>query len=394
MPLFEKPILIAGAGPVGLSLALALAKKGIASHVFEKDEKLPDEIRASTFHAATMEKMAKWEVIDEVLEKGHKVHNLQFWDRQTRSIVGDFDYQHIEKDTPFPFRLQCPQHVYAGVLLERLKKEPLVKVHMSHKFLKAEEKDSYITASFQCAKEVKTYQGALLCGADGAKSRVRESLGIGFEGMTYEDRFLLVGTDLDLEKYYPGISSVNYIFDPKEWVIILRLKNLLRIVFQVQKGQSNEQALLDENIKRLVYGFCGEKVLFPILHKSIYSVHQRVAKTFRVGRSLLLGDAAHINNPASGMGMNSGILDADYLAEKIELYGREKDAIHLDAYEEKRRAYALERIKSYTKKRYEDMKAQTPKERESRNLQFQSESRSPIEARKFLLQASMLEHRI
>jgi len=387
-------VLIIGAGPVGLSLAVALTSRGIPVAIFEQDSQIVKEIRASTFHAATMEKMDEWGVLNAVLAKGHRVDHLQFWDRCERKIVGDFDYEAIAQDTKFPFRLQCPQHVYAETLLERLQQEPLATIRFGHEFVSSREDQRGIEAEFQTAGGILRYRGRLLCGADGANSALRRSLGIGFEGMTYEDRFLLIGTDLDLSKYYPGIASVSYIFDPEEWVITLQLHQLLRIVFQVAEGQDGDVALSDANIRRRVWKFVGEEVDFPILHKSIYRVHQRVADTFRVGRCLLLGDAAHINNPASGMGMNSGILDASCLGEKIVEYLTYDRDEALDGYSALRREYALDKIRSYTRQRYADLSASDTAARLRRNQQYEDISRDPRRARDFLLHAAMLESRI
>ncbi|MCX6130369.1 MAG: FAD-dependent monooxygenase [Proteobacteria bacterium] len=211
---------------------------------------------------------------------------------------------------------------------------------------------------------------------------------------TYEDRFLLVGTDLDLSQYYQGIAPVSYIFDPEEWVITLQLNGLLRIVFQVKDGQDADEELSDVNIRARVHRFLGEVRDFPILHKSIYRVHQRVADSFRVGRSLLLGDAAHINNPASGMGMNSGILDAALLSEKIIESIRKDDDSPLDEYSDLRRKFALDKIKHYTKQRYQDLSATDSVTRQSRNQQYQRISKDRLLSRNFLLQAAMLDDRI
>lgn len=390
----KSSILIVGAGPVGLSLATALAKKGIPSHVFEKESAIAPEIRASTFHAASMEKMADWGVIDRVLAQGHRVDRLQFWDRSSGKIIGDFDYRHIANDTPYPFRLQCPQHVYAETLLHALKENPLVQVSFNHEFIDASEHSHGVEATFKSPEGLKTFSGDLICGADGAYSALRRHLNLDFDGMTYEDRFLLVGTDFDLSRYYPEIAPVSYIFDPEEWVITLRLNGLLRIVFQVHESQDGDLELKDERIKNRVWKFIGEELEFPILHKSIYRVHQRVANTFRVGRALLLGDAAHINNPASGMGMNSGILDAALLSDMIVRYFETGSDRWLDAYSESRRQYALENIRTYTKQRYSDLSEKNPEKMFTRNQMYQEICRDAEKTRTFLLKASMLETRL
>lgn len=104
----QLPILIAGAGPVGLSLALALSRAGISAEVFEMDAELNTQIRASTFHPKTLEMFKEWGVVDEIIQHGYKVDQLQYWERAPRRLIADFDYGCISDDTPYPYRLQCP----------------------------------------------------------------------------------------------------------------------------------------------------------------------------------------------------------------------------------------------------------------------------------------------
>lgn len=388
----DQSIAIVGAGPVGLSLALALSKKNIPVEVFEKELSLPPEIRASTFHAPTLEKMAQWGVIDQVLEKGNKVRSIQFWDRSQKKVLLNLDYDLIKSDTAYPFRLQCPQNVYAQTLVDHLKSNPLVKMHWGYKFTGLEESEQAVTASFATKDGLHKKTSPLLCAADGSNSAIRQFLKIDFSGMTYIDRFLLIGTQLNLEEYYPNIAPVNYIFDPEEWVIVLNLKNLVRIVFQVPPEQEDAEALAKDNIKNKIWNFVGKKIPFPILHTSIYKVHQRVASQFKKGRCLLLGDAAHINNPASGMGMNSGIMDAALLADKICDYLNTDREDSLLNYEKIRKAYAEDNIKSYTQKRYQDLSTKSQEARQQRNENFARMQNSPELARDYLLKASMLDY--
>jgi 3-(3-hydroxy-phenyl)propionate hydroxylase len=123
-------------------------------------------------------------------------------------------------------------------------------------------------------------------------------------------------------------------------------------------------------------------------------VHQRVAEQFRVGRVLLLGDAAHINNPMGGMGMNSGIHDAAMLADKLEQVWQGDDEMALDMYAQERRAVALEMIQAYTDKRYKDMAATDDGYRQQRDVRLRQQAADPVQSRAYLLTASMLAERI
>ena len=156
---FQHPVLIAGAGPVGLSLALALARRGIAVEVFEQDAELNREIRASTFHPRTLEMFAEWDVLDDILARGHAVGQLQYWERSPRQVVANFDYRAIAADTPYPYRLQCPQHVATRVLKPAVGAAGGI-VHMAHRLLDFDDRGTHITARFQTPAGAVTHAGA------------------------------------------------------------------------------------------------------------------------------------------------------------------------------------------------------------------------------------------
>jgi 3-(3-hydroxy-phenyl)propionate hydroxylase len=214
----QHPVLIIGAGPVGLSLATALIHHGIQVAVYEALPELSGEIRASTFHPATLEMFAEWGVINAVLSSGQVVDKLTYWERRTKERIAEFDYSVIAADTPFPFRLQCPQSVLTRTLRPLVEQSPLAAIYMSHELVSFQDHGDFVAATFRTSTGSKTVAGSYLCGADGSKSVVRSQLNLGFAGMTYEDRFLLIGTDLDLRPYYPAIGPVNYMYDPEEWV--------------------------------------------------------------------------------------------------------------------------------------------------------------------------------
>jgi 3-(3-hydroxy-phenyl)propionate hydroxylase len=390
----QLPILIAGAGPVGLSLALALARKGIPAEVFEQDAELNTQIRASTFHPKTLEMFAEWGVADVIIRHGYKVDRLQYWERAPRRLIADFDYGCISDDTPYPYRLQCPQHIATRVLKPAIEATATGKVHMGHKLVDFTDCGSHVTARFETASGIVEREGAYIVGADGSHSTVRKQLGIGFQGKTYEDRFLLIGSDLNTNDLLPDAAQVCYIFDPQEWVIILNLPDIVRVVFRMTDDENEEVAMKEENLRARISNFFGEVPPYTIKTTQLYRVHQRVADTFRVGRALLVGDSAHNNNPSGGMGMNSGIHDAANLADKLQrIRNGESDAI-LDDYSNERRQYAIESVQLYTDQQYNNMVMSAEEERERRNKSLAEAASDPAKARAYLLRASMLEERI
>ena len=389
-------ILIAGAGPVGLSLALALARRGLAVRVREAQPGLGSEARASTWHPPTLEMLREWGVADAIVAKGFRVDRLQYWERETRTRVAEFEYARITGDTPFPFRLQCPQSAVTPILLEALRATGLADVRFEHALTGFEAGPDGVVAAFATPGGPRTEISEYLLGADGARSAVRKGLGLSFDGATYTDRFLLIATRFDFTPIFPGMGPVSYIFDPHEWVILMRLPEVVRVVFRLAEDEDEDLALTDNAIQNRFAHLIGIQTgPVPILQRSTYTVHRRVADTFRHGRVVLAGDAAHVNNPTGGMGMNSGIHDAHALAGAFGAIadGGDADAL-LDAYATERRRVALELVQQVTDQNSRWMNARDLGERLSRNAALRAEAADPTRHRAHLLRASMLDARI
>jgi 3-(3-hydroxy-phenyl)propionate hydroxylase len=240
------------------------------------------------------------------------------------------------------------------------------------------------------------FRGAYLCGADGAHSLVRRQLGLRFDGMTYADRFLLITTHYDMSTVFPGLGPVAYIFDPREWVIVMRQREGVRVIFRVGDDEDAGAALAEDAIRarlrRLFDPLPADDV--PIAGAVLYSVHRRIAEAFHVGRALLLGDAAHINNPTGGMGMNSGIHDAHALADRLSRVLRGQPDALLREYAEQRREAALRLVQMRSDQNARDLSAADEQARAERNRRLRQAAADPAQARAFLLRASMLDARI
>lgn len=389
-------LLIAGAGPVGLSLALALSRRGIAVRVREAQSGLGSEARASTWHPPTLEMLREWGVADAIIARGFQVDRLQYWERETRTRVAEFDYARIAGDTPFPFRLQCPQSAVTPILLDALRATGLADIRFDHSLTGFETGPDGVVATFDTPSGPRAETSDYLVGADGARSAVRKSLGLSFEGATYTDRFLLIATRFDFTPIFPGMGPVSYIFDPHEWVILMRLPDVVRVVFRLAEDEDEALALTDNAIQNRFAHLIGIQTgPVPILHRSTYTVHRRVADTFRRGRVVLAGDAAHVNNPTGGMGMNSGIHDAHALAAAFGTIaeGGNPEAL-LDAYALERRRVALELVQQVTDQNSRWMNARDLNERLERNAVLRSEAADPVRHRAHLLRAAMLDARI
>ena len=178
--------------------------------------------------------------------------------------------------------------------------------------------DDTVTVTAQTPSGPVEVTGRYVIAADGARSAVRRSLGVEFEGFTYAELFWIASTDYPFEKTLTDIAYVNYIADPLEWLVLLRVPGLWRVLVPAPENSDKDKLLSDEHMQSMLQRVVPRSEPYNIAHRSIYHVHQRVAKSFRHGRVLLAGDAAHVNNPLGGMGMNGGIQDAFNLADKFK----------------------------------------------------------------------------
>jgi 3-(3-hydroxy-phenyl)propionate hydroxylase len=387
------PVVIVGAGPVGLALAWMLIEQLVPVEVYEALPELSQHDRANTFHPPVLELFKEWGILEVLLAQGETVHELQYWKRETRSLVAAFDFALIKPFTPYPFRLHLPQYRLTRAL------EPLQvgsgrgALYFSHRLANLEDQGTHVEAVFSTAHGERRVQASYLCAADGARSQVRQNLGVDFVGKTITDRFLLVDTDAHLDRLFTNIGPVSYIFDPEEWVIAQRMKGTTRFTFRVHAhedaGVATSPALMYERVDRFAPGLTHN-----VRHAAVYEIQQRVATTFRIGRVLLVGDAAHVTNPIGGKGLNSGILDAHDLAGKLARVMAGEAPALLDTYNQIRRQVALDYLNPTTEAEYADMTADTHHAITNRDEKFQEIATDLTLARNFLLRVSMLEDRL
>ena len=306
-------VIVVGAGPVGCVAAVVLARRGVNVTLLEAEPALPRELRASTFHPATLDLLAELDVTGELIGRGLIARHFAYRDRRA-GVVARFDLGLLADVTAHPYRLQCEQFKLCEILLERLGASPAVTVRFGHRVSGAADRGDHATVTLA---DGSVHGADFVLAADGASSAVRKSLGLAFEGMTYEDRYLVVSTPHDFAEDLDDLSYVNYISDPDEWLVLLRTVDLWRALFPVGAGESDAEALSEASVQRRLGGIAALPGGYEVAHRTIYRVHQRVAPTFRAGRVLLAGDAAHINNPLGGMGMNGGIHDAFLLAHAL-----------------------------------------------------------------------------
>lgn len=308
-------VVIVGAGPVGCIAAYYLAKHGVKVTLVEAGSDCAQDLRASTFHPPTLEMLDSLGLADALIEQGLKAPIYHWRERQTGEIF-EFDLGEIADATDFPFRVQCEQYHLSRMLAEKIEKEAGAEVLFNHRMLSFVETDEGIEVSLETPYDIRKIHAEYLIGADGANSVVRKLMGVEFDGFTYPEKFLCLTTKEPLEDHLPNLALVNYVSDPEEWTVLLRVPSLWRVLVPASGNDGDDYLKSDEKKEKVFAGLIG-KPQVETEHRTIYSVHQRVAKSFRSGRAMIVGDAAHLNNPLGGFGMNSGIHDAFNLCPKL-----------------------------------------------------------------------------
>ena len=337
-------VLIAGAGPVGLTAAANLVRNGIPVTVFEAGADLSEESRASTFHPPTLDMLDRLGAAAPLIAQGLIAPQFQYRTKQ-QGLLAQFDFGAIADVTRHPYRVQCEQSKLTRILYDRLRNHPDFELQFDSPLQDVTQNSSGVEVAIDRNGRSETRSGRWLIGADGARSDVRRALGIEFDGFTWPERFLVVSTPFDFHTVIPDLAAVSYVADPQRWHFLLQIPGLCRVMFPIAAHESDELALDSTFAHSLMATVVPGISSYEIAHTTLYRVHQRVAKSFRRGRAFLAGDAAHINNPLGGMGMNGGIHDAMNLTSRlIEVWHGRTGEADLDRYDKQRRLVTLEYI--------------------------------------------------
>ena len=391
------PVIVVGAGPVGLCLALALAQDGVAVVLIEQlsdDNFLDQAPRAGSNHPATLELFDRIGLYEKLVPRGIVAPKFHYWDRQEGSLIAEFDHVWLKNDTRFPFVLQCERIKIIEEALKLARAHPLIEVRMATTLTAFEQDADRVTAHVtNAAGKAETIQGAYIVSAEGARSVVRKDLGIEFEGFTYPERTLNIEVAYDFKKH--GYTERNYISDPVEYSNLFHWKgppDRWRIHFPTDPNEDEKALTRPEAMQARLKRFLPLDRDFEICGCNLYAVHQRVAKKFRVGRGILAGDSAHVNSPIGGMGLNSGVHDAFNLADKLaRILRRESDETELDRYERQRRHTAVKHTQAQTIRNKRLLEERDPAVRKRNHDELRRASEDPELARQFLLRASLIE---
>ena len=383
-------VVIVGAGPSGLTAALFLTKAGVPVTVLESRTEIYEDPRAATFHPPTMEMFEASGVTQRLHDLGIVCPQWQFRGRD-EGVIAEFDLGVLADMTRYPYRLQCEQHKLVAILSGILAKDSRFTIHYGATVEDVKQNASEVTV---ICTDGAVHKGAYVIGADGGRSVVRKSQDIDFAGFTYQERFLVITTTVDFEQN--GFAYSCYVSDPREWCALFKVPGkgppgLWRVVFPTPPEATAEELLDFGTARDRLRGFLPTDKPYPIVHTNLYTVHQRVAATYRRGRALLVGDAAHVNNPLGGMGMNFGIHDAVSLAGALTrvLAGASDDL--LDLYDRQRRHVANAFLQAMTIQNKRVLEEKDPVKRRERLDEMRTIAADPSKTRGFLMQTSMFQ---
>ncbi|MFI9625891.1 FAD-dependent oxidoreductase [Streptomyces sp. NPDC052042] len=355
------PLVVVGAGPVGLAAALVFARTGVPVVVLEADgPALRTEWRGSTLHPPTLELLDLLGIADAAASGGVRVDRLQFRDLEAVESA-TFDYSLLSSCTRFPFRLQFEQYKLMRLLRDAADRTPLVEIRFGHRLTGLEQDADHAVLTVEdAAGEPVVLRARWVLGADGARSTVRELCSLAFDGDTYPTMSLVAATRFPFEKALDDLAPVSYWTGPSGRLSLIRTPDIWRVAMSTGDSSDDRPADLDPARPHPAFADALDCLLggrawaeTPLEQHRLYRSHQRVASAFRAGRVLLAGDAAHLSSTTGGMGLNSGLHDVFDLAQRLGPPLADGDAVAESAaanrYAETRRAVAEEIVQPATR---------------------------------------------
>jgi len=386
------PVVIVGAGPVGLFTAVLLVRAGYPVIVLERNDHLAMDMRASTFHPATLDLLGPLGLDEPLVARGSITQGWQYMIHGTKKHAV-FDLDSISDLTDHPFRLQCEQFHFSNIAVEYLVSSPLFQIRFGHELLQVEDHGNEVQLQVRSAVGEYALSTPWLIAVDGGRSAVRQRLGLAFEGSVFPRTSIVLVLNHPFQFDIPGLLGVNYVWTESGSYGLIQIRDLWRFYYSPDPEQSVEEALSEPVAQAHLQAVFPANEPYELLQRNHYTLQQRCLESFRVGRILFAGDAAHLDSPAGGMGMNGGMHDAHCLVEHLVPVLRGADDSLLDRYSRRRRTIALEEVQRLSARNYRWMREANPDKREQIWQELQDIVNDRGKIRDFLLNSSMIRSR-
>jgi 2-polyprenyl-6-methoxyphenol hydroxylase-like FAD-dependent oxidoreductase len=334
-------VIIVGGGPTGFITALGLAQAGVQVTVIECEPQIVDSPRAAVYHWSVVEGLEKLGIRQEVEQTGFPKQDYTYLVHKSGERI-NFSLDVLNGLTPYPYNLHLGQHRLAQIALRRLAGFSRTGVRFNTRLTQLQQDANGVTLQVMTPDGPEELRANWVIGADGAGSTVRRQLSLDFEGMTWPERFVATNVYFDFERYH--YARATFLIDESHGAVIAKLDNtgLWRCTYMEDAGLP--EASVRERLPA-AYHAIVPNADYAIERVTPYRMHQRSATQYRVGRVVLVGDAAHVTNPTGGLGLTSGLFDcfALYPALAAVILGG-ADAAILDRYSDSRREIFLNRI--------------------------------------------------
>jgi len=387
----SEQIIIVGGGPVGLVAAMRLGHFGIPAVVIETEQAVSRTLKASTFHPPTLDMLDAYGITPALIDAGLVAPTWQVRMHETGEYAA-FDLSILKDDTAHPYRLQAEQWKLSELLLEHIRTQlHMVRVWMGTTCVAVQQDEDRVTAVIQTQDDERLeLQGRYLIAADGARSVVRDALGLTFEGLTFPETTVLATTRFAFHTYMPTLSCINYCWASTGTFSLLRLPDLWRVSLYPWEDETVDDACKPVSIQKKLQGILPRAEPYEVMEIRPYRIHQRVVDAYVHGRIVLAGDAAHVNSPSGGMGMNGGIHDAFNLTDKLRRIYAGEDAALLRQYERQRRPIVIKHILQQSAHNRARMQARDASQRRTLLDALQRTADDPQRAHAYLLKTSMI----
>ncbi|KAK5327680.1 hypothetical protein LTR93_003066 [Exophiala xenobiotica] len=307
-------VIVVGAGPVGLLIALRLAKAGIPTTILEMLPYVEQSPRAAVYHAISVRELDRAGVLEDCRANGKSSSDVS-WRKLNGEVIASIDRK------PLPGEkyqvLVLGQHELAEIILKHVRQCKQSQVLFNHKAVEIQQDDKGVRVAAETPDGIKQFSARYLVGADGGRSGVRRLIDVPFEGFTWPQSLVACNVVYPFDKY--GYNSGNFIVDKDHWCLIASLNEpgLWRVSYGELPGLTHEQ-LMERQPMKFEAIFPGPRPLkYELKNASPYRINQRCATTMKKGNVLLAGDAAHLCNPYGGLGLTGGMLDAGACADAL-----------------------------------------------------------------------------